>query len=402
MAKNPILKGARLVYRGSVKNVYELKPPTPKRAGVAVFEFTDDYSVFDYGKMPDKIDGKGQSLALMTASIFEQIENPKTWRELYEVALWDAFDDSQFKEEIKNSKALKRLKREGLRTHYLGMVSEDGKLKALKDLKKFTNLVAIKSVNVVHPKKVRVANAYGWNYSGLLQYQCRLIPLECIFRFGAPKGSSFFERSKNKDYLKALGLSDEPTEGSWFSRPIVEFSTKLEPADRVVDYEFALNISGLGDRFVEIYELTILGALWLKYRFAKANIELWDGKFEFALIGNELVLVDAITPDELRLTFEGVQMSKEPIRQYYKVHQPDFVSAMKEAKKLSTTDSRALKDIVADLGHPPVSLNAHFKETVSYMYRALAYQVAASSEAFTCEQFDFQSIADTFRKFGVA
>jgi len=401
MPKNPIIKGAKLVYRGSVKNVYELKPPTRKKSGVAVFEFTDDYSVFDYGKMPDQIDGKGQSLALMTAAIFEQIENPKSWRELYNLALWNAFDDSQFKGEMKNSRVFKNLKREGLKTHYLGMVSEAGEIKKLDAVKALTNMIAVKSVNVVAPVRRELLNIALWDYFEVGNFSCRLVPLECVFRFGAPKGSSFFERAKDPAYLKLVGLSEEPKDGEWFSRPIVEFFTKLEPADRFLDYGVAMNISGLGSRFSEIYEMTLLGALWLKYIFAKADIELWDGKFEFALIDDELVLVDAVTPDELRLTFEGVQMSKEPIRQYYKVNQPEFVGAMKEAKKISATDTRPLKKIVAELGHKPATLDIGFKDTVSYMYRALAYQLAAPQGVFTCEQFDFAKIADTFRKFGV-
>ena len=47
------------VYHGSVKNFFVEKEPTKEAMGSGYFEFTDDYSIFDYGKMPDTIEGKG-------------------------------------------------------------------------------------------------------------------------------------------------------------------------------------------------------------------------------------------------------------------------------------------------------------------------------------------------------
>ena len=42
--------------------------------GVGRFRFSDRYSVFDWGEMPDHIDGKGAALCLMGAYCFEQLE----------------------------------------------------------------------------------------------------------------------------------------------------------------------------------------------------------------------------------------------------------------------------------------------------------------------------------------
>ncbi len=42
--------------------------------GTGRFLFSDRYSVFDWGEMPDHIDGKGAALCLMGAYCFEQLE----------------------------------------------------------------------------------------------------------------------------------------------------------------------------------------------------------------------------------------------------------------------------------------------------------------------------------------
>ena len=42
--------------------------------GVGRFHFSDRYSVFDWGEMPDQIEGKGAALCLMGAYCFEQLE----------------------------------------------------------------------------------------------------------------------------------------------------------------------------------------------------------------------------------------------------------------------------------------------------------------------------------------
>ena len=74
---------SQLLYRGSVK---DLKGPVRARAGAeqvnaVVFEYTDAYSVFDWGKMPDPLARKGEALAVLAADWFEKLERAETWKE---------------------------------------------------------------------------------------------------------------------------------------------------------------------------------------------------------------------------------------------------------------------------------------------------------------------------------
>jgi len=69
-----------LVYDGSVKRVW--RPAGDD--GSYWFEFTDDYSVFDWGKMPDTIANKGKALVALGAFFFQYLADNKTWINLAE------------------------------------------------------------------------------------------------------------------------------------------------------------------------------------------------------------------------------------------------------------------------------------------------------------------------------
>src|SRR6056297_1531788 len=58
----------------SVKEFRVDEPATADALGRGAFVFTDDYSVFDWGKMPDTIPDKGASLCAMGAFNFELLE----------------------------------------------------------------------------------------------------------------------------------------------------------------------------------------------------------------------------------------------------------------------------------------------------------------------------------------
>lgn len=58
---------------GSVKNLRVVVEPQGDAEGEGMFEFTDDFSVFDYGKMPDTIPCKGEALCRMASYNFGRL-----------------------------------------------------------------------------------------------------------------------------------------------------------------------------------------------------------------------------------------------------------------------------------------------------------------------------------------
>ena len=368
-----------VVYAGSVKNLRRVKEPSGSKPGLYIFEYTDDYSIFDYGKMPDSIAGKGATMAVMSAYIFEQLESPASWKALAASDVWEKIVHADFRKALISSKTMKELMRKGMSTHYKGLRDKSGALVRTDELSEPSNLMEVVAVPIVRPECATVSGTTAWNYNefhtGLESF---LIPLECVFRFGVPKGSSLLDRlALDPGYHRSLGLRRQPKEGTWLGRPILEFFSKLESGDRHLTLEMALNFSGLKtEAFMKLMEWTYLCGIFLLDFFSKAGLRLWDGKFEFTHSEGSPMLADAITPDELRLTRRKIQISKEPIRQYYRRHERKFYRAIKRAKILAHQTQREIREVMdEDLGYRPGPMEAEFLEAMEAMYTGLTREI---------------------------
>lgn len=337
----------KLVYEGSVKRVY-----APATSGDHLwFHFTDDYSVFDWGKMPDTICNKGRALTLMGAYFFE------------------------------------RLQQKGIRSHYKGLVEENDEL-----------YLEVLRADVHRPQCVSVLGQSVYYYAPVpASSRTRLVPLEVVFRFGMPSGSSLKERlQKDPDYARVLGLKSIPAEGSWFEKPVLEFFTKLEPKDRLLSLPEAMAISGItGEQFQSLCELALKAATELFSIFKEQQIELWDGKFEFIIFNDELLLADSIGPDELRLIYKDVHLSKEIIRQVYRG--TAWEKALKEAQKIAR--ERGNEDwkriCVEELGQQPERLPVEFKEKIDHLYSSLADTI--SGKQFFASEPDLETLVTSLK-----
>lgn len=348
---------------GSVKNILGHKD-----SNELIFSYSDRYSVFDWGEMPDKIPYKGQCLAAMAYMFFDALSKPDSWQ-----------DWSIEGEEGENlSEILSDLRQNGLRHHMnKGLVNE-----YLQDvsLGEPTPHLSVERVSVLRP-------SYAHGHYDYSIYRGRptnaLVPLEIIFRFGVPQGSSLMKRIDDADYLEELGLSEKPDFGDMFDKPVIEFSTKLESTDVYMPQDRAQEIAGLNDiEMKRLHELVRVLAYRLKDLFNSANLTLWDGKFEFAFTeadqaGNRsFQLVDSIGPDELRLTYDGVQLSKECLRRPYRGSSWHY--AISEAKALAQErGSRNWKQICKnELHQTPEPLSEEFLSLISSMYTSLSNAIS--------------------------
>lgn len=288
-----------LIYQGSVKNIY-------REDTTLEFEFTDQYSIFDWGVMPDTISDKGMHLARLATFFFEKLMSKHCYLELKKP---QNLDEKEFSN-ITSSKTFKALQKHGAKTHFI-------------KYQRPASLI-VKPVKILEPE----LNQDTYNYDQYKQAVTdTLIPLEVVFRFGAPEGSSILKR--NKDL--------QPNE--MFSKIQIDFYTKLEPQDRYLTELEAKTISGLSDKeFESLILQTKTFAIVLENLFSCIDICLWDGKFEFAYgtktDGNEreIILIDSIGPDELRLTKNSMVLSKEYLRSLYK--KSDWYHELLEMKSL--------------------------------------------------------------------
>ncbi len=267
---------------GSVKDLKVLQSATAEKSGIGLFSFSDRYSVFDWGEMPDRINQKGTALCIIGAHLCEELE------------------------------------KKGIGTHYLGLM-EDGKAKKLSDLKKPSNQMQVRLLNVVKPVIKDHSYDYSAYHKGMKNY---LIPLEIIYRNSLPEGASVFKRLKNGNLkLEDLGLKEMPTPGMKLDPPLFDVSTKLEATDRYIHWQEAQTISGLDDsQMKKLKEQLLFIDRMITEKVTRLNLVNEDGKFEFGIDENfNMIVVDVLgTPDECRFTYEGIPVSKEVARIWYR------------------------------------------------------------------------------------
>jgi phosphoribosylaminoimidazole-succinocarboxamide synthase len=353
-----------VLYQGSVKNVRGVKGKSPY-----VFEFSDRYSIFDWGEMPDHLEGKGEALAFMAWFFCDFLGNPKNWK------------DWQAPAKLQKSALLGKLVKDGVPHHAIGLISHDLKIISLdREVLSPSRCLSVNPVKVLLPESRQKDKKLIWDYK---MYETlpenTLVPLEVIFRFGVPEGSSLLQRTGNAEYRSSIGLSSAPKEGDKFDLPIIEFSTKLETSDRYLNYDGARELAGMSEaEFDRLKALASLIALRLKDCFLEIGVELWDGKLEFAFGtkdkkgGRDFILVDSIGPDELRLLCQGMHLSKEALRLFYRP--TAWHAAVERAKEMAK--ARGDKDwkriCIEELKLIPPVLSPAVKRKAEMIYKGLA------------------------------
>ena len=350
-----------VLYRGSVKNVRG-----EVSAKNLVFEFSDRYSVFDWGEMPDQLDGKGKSLALMGKSFFQFLENPLNWKNLFSSQILLRAFSHDYLNALKSSDLYKSYAQNGLPHH---MVSEAVDIDS--PYMKVTN------VEVLRPP----FDEKSYDYKAFLQRPLNsLVPLEIIFRIGLPLGNSLSKRLGNDmTKWKALGF-EKIHECGLLKIPFIDFSTKLEKGDRYLDSQEAQAISGMSDiEWAKLNQMTHLIALNLFNFHHELGLELIDGKIEVAFTDSDngtrdFMLVDSIGIDELRLLYKGKSFSKEFLREAYK--DSEWFNFLEMSKKEAHFKNLDFKTICLEhYRSGPGPLATHVIERAEAVYKCYANAV---------------------------
>lgn len=309
---------------GSVKDLKILQPATADRSGIGLFTFSDRYSVFDWGEMPDMISQKGTALCIIGAFLCEELE------------------------------------KKGIGTHYLGLM-ENGEAKRLSDLKGPSNQMKVRLLNVIKPPIKGETYDYSAYHQGMKNY---LIPLEIIYRNSLPEGASVFKRLKNGSLkLEDIGLKEMPQPGMKLDPPIFDVSTKLESTDRYINWKEAQTISGLSDDQMSTLKGNLLFIdKMITEKTSRLGLVNEDGKFEFGMDENlKMIVVDVLgTPDECRFTYDGIPVSKEIARIWYR--KSEWYNRVEEAKKKEKIEWKK------HVSQGPDPLPPRLAELISHLY----------------------------------
>lgn len=355
---NQLKNLSKAVVMGSVKDLELIKRPTKNAMGLGRFHFSDRYSVFDWGEMPNHVKGKGAAICLMGAYCFEKLEESD------------------------------------IKTHFRGLVSKNGKVVPLRDLEQPTNIMEINLVNVYKPKPFIVKGKLRYDYSFFTpKLKNYLIPLEIIYRNGLPEGSSVFKRLLQGTLtIKDLGLNHYPKPGERFPNPIFDVSTKLEETDRYIKWEEAEKIAGITN--VETLEvkaiLSRVNGIISKIA-SNASLENEDGKIELSFDHERrLMVVDVVgTLDECRFTYKKIHVSKEIARKFYK--RTSWYKDVEEAKKFA--ELKGIKDWRMICKSQPPNINVQLQTIISEVY------MSAANDLIGCSFFDVPNLKKIVKKY---
>jgi phosphoribosylaminoimidazole-succinocarboxamide synthase len=284
---------------GSVKTLRVGEPATSS-LGTGAFAFSDDYSVFDWGKMPDTIAGKGASLCAMGAHTFELLEDA------------------------------------GVPTHYRGVVKDDETV-PLGETEAPTDRMAIELTRAPELPFDETTGRYDYDAFHDEGGENYLVPLEVVFRNAVPPGSSI--RSRYEPHEVGIDADDWGQDTVALEEPLVEFSTKFEEKDRYLDDEEARRVSGLDEDTFETLRETAHDVNEVITEHAdEVGLAHQDGKIECLYHDGRVKVADvAGTFDENRFLRDGTQISKEFLRQFYKTYDPEWVEAVGDAKREGDT-----------------------------------------------------------------
>jgi phosphoribosylaminoimidazole-succinocarboxamide synthase len=245
----------------STKNLEIVEPPTATREGIGIFEYTDNFTVFHYGRMPDLIPGKGEAACRMAVANFTMLEAA------------------------------------GVRTHFRRFIAP--------------NRIEFDLARVPDAGAEPLTPAAG-NY---------LVPVQVLFRNELPQGSSVHRRLATGELtLAELGLHDTPAVGETLEHPILEYATTRDDVNRFIGAPEAQSLAGLGDeQFQEMRDTTVQVNDVLTRHAREVGLNHADGKAEFIVSSDGgIVLADSPgTPDESRLMFNDVHCGKQILRNWY-------------------------------------------------------------------------------------
>ncbi|MCS6837388.1 MAG: hypothetical protein NZ480_00955 [Bdellovibrionaceae bacterium] len=301
-----------LIYQGSVKNVWRVTQGL-------IFSYTDQYSLFDWGVMPDLIPQKGVSLAMMHRNLY-------SWLAQQGITVGLVTDPLFWPQSLLSHEVL---------------VEEFDKFHCAFD-----------------------EQAGKWVYRSA-QSKNYLLPLEVVFRFRVHGQSSFVERwnHQTKTNIK---------HGDMLPNVVIEFFSKLEDQDRFLCEEEVKAILGCGGDFIDHIRFTAIRiAELLRSAWEPLGFELWDGKFEFGFKADQrqLVLVDAIGLDEVRLTFDQIPFSKEVLRDLYR--RTSWYHEVVEKKRQALDNPHLMGNWKNNVTQKPPRLPQPWIDWVSRMYQIM-------------------------------
>ncbi len=379
-------------YEGSVQRLYD----HPNDPSFMITQTTDRGSVFDVGALFE-IPGHDVNRAVFRHLLYSRMGDVAIWQGVHQSIESDTELDAHYKSEILTG-ALEEFRSMGALTHHVGMLdAETGEMVAggLPENPSAYNVV--RKFKILKPTKLELPDGASlFDYSGYPKQNGYVVPLEYIVRFGITSASSVYQKYLGLDaaakakFEAELGVSKPLEAWQYLEKPIADYTTKFEPADRMLTRQEAFATSGLsGHLFRRGTKMAVLGAWAVRSMIAPLQLKMWDIKWEFAHDGDDLVYVDTIDTDSFRATLEIEHgdrtfvnhYNKQAMRDYYRVFHGDWIKAIAKAKQQADIEGVAFTELLAKEypEHPEAA--ADFIEIQRQKMTAICDHLLGRSEA---------------------
>ena len=363
-----------------------------------VAEATDSGSVFDVGTFFE-VPRSGRSRTELRHAVFQKLSSQDAWSQLT-IKDFEACLSSEEAGRLWRHELLERLRGQGASTHHIGMIDPVSGHVTSEFIP--TNIVMIREFPVIKPTHFSFGGKPAWDYHAYQVERRKLLAIEHIFRLGSPAGSSIEQRyraaveSGDNEHaahiLEAIGLDQPISPWGRFSSMVYDCSTKYEDHDRYVNWQEAVHISGVDHEVFEgVIDLLSFCTVMVRKLFSELSFVLWDIKWEAAVDDEEIVVVDTVDHDSIRITSDSIRdgrhifthFNKQAIRDYYRILHPAWLDALNDAKRISESDpfARSFRDIYDDgvkTGlYPPIpELDHEFASIQADKYEAVAAGVS--------------------------
>jgi len=347
------LRAGEPFVRGSVQNLYRVE----REGGhYLVAEATDSGSAFDVGTF-FTVPGSGRSRTELRHAVFRRLATPASWRNLTMPDLVACYGSDEAARQWDGSR-LGRLRSEGAATHHLGIIDE--RTGEVIGSSVPSAAVVVREYPVIKPEHFAHRGRPAWDYHRYQTATSKVMALEHIFRLGSPAGSSVVERYRSAlarggraaadAVASSVGVTGPITPWGRFGAMVYDCSTKYEDHDRYLGWQEAVHVSGVDHHiFSSVIDLLGLCTVQVFTVFASLGLVLWDIKWEAAVDGDAIVVVDTVDHDSVRITCDRMvdgrlchfQFNKQAIRDYYRILHPAWVSALEHAKQRAEKDADA-------------------------------------------------------------
>jgi phosphoribosylaminoimidazole-succinocarboxamide synthase len=355
--KIPLCELTTPFYEGSVQRLFAV----PGDATRMVTQTSARGSVFDVGALFE-IAGHDVNRALFRHVLFTSLGDPATWERVAEAIAEDGDLDPAYREKLLAG-TLEKFRAEGAHTHHEGMLDAvTGEVCRAGVPEHPSAYNVVRRYQILKPSRVDLLGAHLFDYHRFASEDGFVVPLEYIVRFGITTASSVFRKYQSLDpsaqrvFAQELGAVKGLAAWEMLERPILDFTSKFEPEDRMVSKQEAFAMSGLDGRaFVAGGQLAVLGAWAVRQLIEPLGLRLWDLKWEFAKDGEDLVFVDTIDTDSIRATLfvedQGgrfvIHFNKQAMRDYFSLLHGDWIAAIKLAKVEGLRQGVAFTEILA-------------------------------------------------------